>query len=223
MRSATRIVASTFGGLVALAGIEHGVGEVLQGNVTPDGLVILSWTGQGPFSALGGEPAMTIVPNLLITGILTILVSLAFLIWVTLFVQREHTGRVLALLCIAMLLVGGGFGPPILGLIVAAIATRVNAPLTWWRAHLSGGLRSVLSTLWPWCFGACLINWLMMFPGVVLLGYYFGVNDPNLIFMLLIGMFGFLLLTILTGFAYDSQRQLPGTIHLGAGLGKVRV
>lgn len=34
---ATKAVASTFGVLVGLAGIEHGFFEMLQGNVTPSG------------------------------------------------------------------------------------------------------------------------------------------------------------------------------------------
>ncbi|MCL5997713.1 MAG: hypothetical protein M1546_16895 [Chloroflexi bacterium] len=226
MRNATRIFASTFGGLVALAGLEHGIGEVLQGNIAPGGTMILSWPGPGPFYALGGEPAMTVIPNLLITGSLTIAVSLAFLAWVVLFVQRKNAGLVLFLLCIAMLLVGGGFGPPILGVIVAAATTKINSPLTWWRAHLSHGLRHFLAMLWPWSFGACLIDWLLMLPGMVILGYFFGVNDPNLIFVLLIGMFGFLLLTIVSGFAYDIQRQVgssAGTFKHNEGFGPVKV
>jgi hypothetical protein len=35
-------MASTFGVLAGLAGIEHGIGETLQGNVAPDGMMILS-------------------------------------------------------------------------------------------------------------------------------------------------------------------------------------
>jgi hypothetical protein len=38
--SATRAVASTLGVLVGLAGIEHGFFELLQGNVTPSGIMI---------------------------------------------------------------------------------------------------------------------------------------------------------------------------------------
>lgn len=38
MNNSTRVVASTFGALAALAGVEHGIGEVLQGNVAPAGV-----------------------------------------------------------------------------------------------------------------------------------------------------------------------------------------
>jgi len=137
MRSATRVTVSTFGTLAGLAGIEHGIGEVLQGNVAPEGVMISSWPESELFGILAGEPAMTIVPNLLATGILAIFVSLVFLVWATIFVQRKHGGLVLIALSVVMLLVGGGFGPPILGIIVGVAATRINAPPAWWRTHLS--------------------------------------------------------------------------------------
>ena len=205
MKNATRVFASTFGAIMALAGIEHGIGEIFQGNVAPSGIMILSWPESPFFRRLGGEPAMTIIPNLLVTGILAFLFSLALLVWATLFVQRENGGLIMILLSFAMLLVGGGIFPPILGIIIGAVATRINAPLTWWRAHLSVGFQRFLEKLWPWSYTACIITWLSMFPGLALFGYFFGVNDPALILVLLFFALGTLLLTIVTGFAYDIQ------------------
>lgn len=43
MRNATRVTVSTFGALAGLAGIEHGIEEILQGNIAPGGFVIKSW------------------------------------------------------------------------------------------------------------------------------------------------------------------------------------
>ena len=205
MRNATKVFASTFGAIMALAGIEHGIGEMLQGSIAPSGMMFLSWPEAPFFRSLGGEPAMTIIPNLLVTGILAILFSLALLVWATLFVQRENGGLIMILLSFAMLLVGGGIFPPILGIIIGAVATRINAPLTWWRAHLSVGFQRFLEKLWPWSYTACIITWLSMFPGLALLGYFFGVNDPALILVILFFALGTLLLTIVTGFAYDIQ------------------
>ena len=124
---------------------------------------------------------MTIVPNLLVTGILAILVSLIFLVWATVFIERKNGGLVLILLSIVMLLVGGGFGPPLLGIIIGVTGTRINAPLTWWRTHLSIGSQHFLGKLWPWFFAASLIAWLLLFPGSILLDYFFGVNNPAFI------------------------------------------
>ena len=40
-----------------------------------------------------------------------------------------------------------------------------------------------------------------------LIGYFFGVNNPALILMILFLALGFLLLTVFTGFAYDVNGQ----------------
>ena len=207
MRSATRVLISTFGGFVGLMGMEHGIGEILQGSTAPDGLMILSWPDSKFFEILAGEPAMTVIPNLLVTGILAVLVSLVFFVWATLFVERKHGGLVLILLSIPMLLFGGGLFPPVLGILLGVAATRINAPLTWWREHLSPGARHTLTQLWPWAFGACLLAWLSMFPGVAILSYFFGINNETLVFTVLACMFGFLFLAAAAGLARDVHLQ----------------
>lgn len=207
MRNATSVTVSTFGAWVGLIGIEHGLGEILQGNQAPEGVMILSWPDSELFRILAGEPAMTIIPNLLVTGILAIVFSLVYIAWAILFVQRKNGGLVMILLSIVMLLVGGGIFPPILGILISIVGTQISAPQTWWRAHLSAGRLRFLARLWPWSFCACLLSWLGMLPGIVLLWYVWGVDNPNLIYILLVCMFGFLFSTVMTGFAYDSQRQ----------------
>lgn len=210
-RSATRVTVSAFGVLAGLAGIEHGIGEVLQGNVAPEGVVIQSWPDSALFRILTGEPAMTVVPNLLATGILAILISLIFLVWATMFVHTKHGGLVLILLSVVMLLVGGGFGPPILGVMLGVAATRIDAPLTWWRARLPAGLRRFLAKLWPRSLVAGVVAWLLVMPGTILLDFFFDVNDSDLVVplitFLVLSAFGLLLLTIFAGFAHDAQRQ----------------
>ncbi len=153
---------------------------------------------------------MTIVPNLLASGTLAIVFSLIFIVWATRFVQRQNGGLALILLSIVMFLVGAGFGPPLLGIIVGAAATRINAPFAWWRAHLLVGVRRMLASLWPWSFGVAVIAWLGLLPGLPLLAYAVGANKPigdSLVYTLILCAFGFLLLTIVTGLAHDSQRE----------------
>ena len=122
MRKATRVMVSSFGALVGLAGIEHGIGEVLQGNLAPGGIMILSWPDSAFFRILNGEPAMTVIPNLLATGILALIFSLSYLVCAVLFAERKRCGLVLTLLSLAMLwrptfpacagcLIGCGHGP----------------------------------------------------------------------------------------------------------------
>jgi len=206
--NAIKATVSTFGALAGLMGIEHGIGETLQGNTAPSGIMILSWPESEFFRILAGEPAMTIVPNLLVTGILAILLSLAYLIWTILMVHRKNGGLVLILLSIAMLLVGAGFGPPLLGIIIGAAATRINRPLTGWRAHRSSGFLRTLGKSWPWTFSVCILAWLYLFPVSTILAYYFGVNDPYLVSGLIFFAFGSLLVTILSGFTHDFEMQV---------------
>jgi hypothetical protein len=62
----------------------------MQGNRAPGGIVITSWPDAEPFRILAGEPAMPLVPGMRATGILVILVSLLFLVWATMFMQRTR-------------------------------------------------------------------------------------------------------------------------------------
>ena len=206
MRSATQVTVSTFGIIMGVAGIEHGIGEILQGNIAPSGIIFPSWPGSAFFRSVNGEPAMSIVPNLFVTSILAILVSLIFLVWAIKFVQRKHGGQVMMRLSIIMLLVGGGIFPPIIGLMIGTLGTRINAPSTGSRTRFAVGLRPFLGKVWPWAFVVCLIAWLCLFPGINILGYFFSVNDPNLTVILIFFALGSLLLTILTGMAHDIQQ-----------------
>jgi hypothetical protein len=92
LNSATRLTVSKVGVVAVPAGMEHGIGEVRQGNVAPDGVTILSWPELEFFSILTGEPAMTLVPNLLVTGVLAILVSAVSLPRTTMFIGGSMLG-----------------------------------------------------------------------------------------------------------------------------------
>lgn len=210
--SAARIMASIFGVLAGLGGLTHGIGEMLQGNITPSGVFIDSWT-QGPIAThMGGDPGMTIVPNLLITGVLAIVVSLVTIAWAVAFVQRKHGGAVLILLSIAMILVGGGFGSPIVGILAGIAGTSINKPLTWWRNHLSVKAQRFLAQLWPWVFGVSFINGVFLFVGSIILVYSFGWGNADVYLNSFFFAVVSLLLAIITGIGYDLQsRERGGT------------
>jgi hypothetical protein len=204
-QSAARIIASTFGLLSGLGGITHGVGEMLQGNVTPSGIVINSWT-QGPIATnMGGEPAMAIVPNLLVTGLLTIFFSLGTIVWSVLFVQRKYGGLVLILLSITMLLVGAGFAPPIMGILAGVAGLGINAR-RWWGTRLPINIQSFLAKAWPWIFGICLVNSIFLVIGSIILVVFFDMNKPDLFVNSFFFAIVTLLLSIITGAAYDVQK-----------------
>ncbi len=121
--SKTRVAASAIGIFGGLGGASHGPGEMFQGNIAPNGLVIEAWP---ELTVLAGEPAMTIIPSFLVTGVLTVIFGLLVAVWAAKFVQRKNGGLVLIFLSIIMLLVGGGLFPPVFGVVAGIIGTRIK-------------------------------------------------------------------------------------------------
>ena len=80
MKRASRIAATVLGLFAGGASVEHGIYEILQGNLRPEGLMISSMGPPCQPEAVwhNCEPALTILPNFLVTGILavTVLTSL---------------------------------------------------------------------------------------------------------------------------------------------------
>jgi len=58
MRSATKVTVSTLGILMGVAGIEHGIGELLKGNVVSAGIMFPSWPDSAFLRIVGEEPAI---------------------------------------------------------------------------------------------------------------------------------------------------------------------
>jgi hypothetical protein len=198
MRQATRIVAASLGVVAGIAGLEHGYFEILQGNARPEGLMILS---MGPPCAPeatwnGCEPAMTILPNFLITGILAALLGLAMIVWSAGFVQRKHGGWVLLLLSAALLLCGGGLFPPLIGAVGGAAGTRIHRPL----AGKPGEVTRRVAKLWPWPL-VILMAWLL---GQFLVGYLFNDFLKGIMGVGLLLILALLPLSVYTAYAHDS-------------------
>ncbi len=152
-----------YAGLIA---IQHGIFEILQGSSAPARLL---------FNAIGPEcqpeavwhacfPAMTLIPNLFVTGIAAILVGAGMAVWSSAFVGCRRGGLVLGALSLVALLVGGGFVPVFIGMVAAVTASRLVVP-----DRLSGAGWRIVSELWPWTL-ALMALWL---PGSWLLGHFF--------------------------------------------------
>ena len=133
------ILASALGIFAGLCGASHGPGEILQGNVVPSELMIQAWPR---LTALGGEPAMTIIPSYLITGVLTIIFGVLLAVWAGKFIQHKSGGLILILLSIIMLLVGGGLVPPLFGIAAGVIAVLLNYQTTRIEVLVHGKIRN---------------------------------------------------------------------------------
>jgi hypothetical protein len=195
---------AVLGTLVGLAGVEHGIGEILQGSVRPDGSFIMSWPDAPAMEILSGEPAMTVIPNLLVTGVLAVAAGLAVAAWSILFASRRYGGLVLIGLSVLLLLVGGGLAPPVMGVVVGAVATRIGtAPR---RAVRRAG--RVLAAGWPWLLAAAVVGYVGLVPGVPLASVL-GVASEALVIGLAVFAFASLGLALWAARAQD-QLQAAG-------------
>lgn len=223
MNRATRINVATVGVIFGFAGMTHGFAETLQGNTPTGGLFInaiaagSSWTR---WSA-GGEGAFTIVPNFLLTGILAMLVGLAIIVWSLGFVHRRHGPTVYLLLFVLLFLVGGGIGQVAFFIPAWAVATRIHAPLTWWRRVLPAGLRPGLAAVWPWLLATAAVL-ILTALFIATFGYIPGIVDMDLVMSITLTMVGTALLGFLlafvAGFAADIERNAQRVVQLVGGV-----
>jgi hypothetical protein len=209
--SAIRTVASTFGVLVGLAGIEHGIFEILQGNVKPDSLMIDAIGPAQRFWEYGSETALTIIPNMLLSGILAVIFGIAVTIWAAYYVDKKYGARVLMLLSIILWLVGGGFAPVLMAVFAFLAASRIDRPLNWWRASLPDFLRGLLAKLWPWSIVIYVLSFVIGVEiaifGYPLLWVFSAEVTYSIQWSLAYIMVVFWPLSILTAIAYDIQKR----------------
>jgi hypothetical protein len=212
MNRATKIIVSTIGVLLGIAGLDHGFFEILQGNTPTDGLIVQAIGDAHQMWFYGTEEAFTLIPNFLITGILAVLLSLAIIIWSVWFLHTKHGASVFGLLFILLFLVGGGIAAQVVFVpITWATATRINKPLTWWRKALPKGVREVLAKIWPLSLVLGTISFLTgLFIAVT--GYIPGLSDPDRILnicwaFIFGGGWGMFLLAFVAGFADDIKAE----------------
>jgi hypothetical protein len=201
------VVTRVFGLLAAASAAEHGLGEALQGNRAPAGPFIQSWPDAAFFRIEAGEPALTLLPNLLAAGVLTLLLS-SLLAW-RVMVRSARTPRFdLAAVSILLLLVGGGFGPPILGLAVAAAASG-PAP------RRTRGSQQPFAHAFPWILTAAMTAWLALVPGLPLLDLAFGIGDAALLPVIVVAFVLFPLCVLASRAADASPRGVRSPALIG--------
>jgi len=206
---ATRVVASTFGVLVGLAGIDHGIFEILQGNIRPNGLMIAAIGPAQRFWQYGEETALTIVPNFLLTGILAVVFGILVMFWSIKYVDKKPGAGILFLLGVILFLFGGGFAPIFMTIIASLTATRINGRLKFWRAVLPGFLQRFFGSIWL----GVLVAFIVIFVSSVVIAIFgwplmlFFDAETTMSYLNTLSyiMLGFMLFAPLTGFAHDIQ------------------
>ena len=199
MRKATKTVAAWLGVVAGIAGLEHGWFEFLQGNTHIPSLAFPSWGLPCVPEEIwhSCEPAMSIIPNFLITGILAMLLSLALIVWAGWFVQRKHGGWVQMAISVLLLLFGGGFSPPIIAFVGGIAGTQINRSLSGQPARLT----RFTARLWPWSL-VIFVGWTLgQFP----VGHFFNDFLQGIMYISLLVILCSLSLSVYTAYAYDAS------------------
>jgi hypothetical protein len=215
----TRTLAAAGGVLAGIGGAVHGIGEVAQGPGAPEGIFFESWTTGRIASNLGGEPGMSLVPDLLLTGLLTLASSTAVAWWAAGHLGHRYGGRVLAALSVLMLLVGGGVGPPTMGLLAALVAGTSNRSLRRTPGWARGRAGRRLAAAWPTFFWLALTDYAFLVFGSLIAGVALDVDISAAFVLGLLLALVLMPLATLTGVGHDAttsaRRAAPA-----AGLGR---
>lgn len=205
MRKATKTVATWFGIAAGGAGIEHGIFEILQGSTPPESLMIVSigppCVPEVAWNAC--EPAMTIIPNFLITGILATIIGLAILVWAIFFVQHKFGGWGLIMLSLLLLLFGGGIFPPVIGIVGGMAGVKINKLLV---GKQLTNLTLFAAKLWPWP----LVIFMIWIIGQWIVGYFFNDFMGQAMYFGLVLIFITLPLSVYSAYADDLRSALEG-------------
>ena len=211
--AATRAVASTFGVLLGLSSIEHGLLETLQGNRPTSGYLVKA-LGPGHGWTLwrhGSEPAFTLVHNFLLTGMLATACGLLLIAWSLRSLRRGRGATTFLLLSVASFLVGGGLAQLLLFTLNWAVATRMRASLGFWRWWMPPFLRRVLGGLWRWTLVAGAVLFLVALE-IAGWGYFPGLPPDTeilggVLWRLAVAIVLAYLLSALCAFAHDIERR----------------
>ncbi len=197
--SPLRWVVTVYGLLVGFAGIEHGIFEVLQGDIPTEDIMIDAIGDSWRFWPGASERALTLIPNYLYSGIISIMLGVIVVMWSWMFIERKYGATIFFILTLNLFLVGGGFAPIFVSLLAGITATRINQPLNWWKNHMP----RQMAKSWPWI----LILFVLIFMasvGMQIFGSPLGVElTTSLVLSLALGMLVLLPIVVISGIAEE--------------------
>jgi hypothetical protein len=107
------------------------------------------------------------------------------------------------LLSAVLLLVGGGFAPPLIGLILGVAALRMHSVPHRKPRHFL----MPLARIWKWILAVGVGGYLALLPGTVLLYYLAGVANDTLVYALMFISFAALILSLVAVRAADQRMR----------------
>jgi hypothetical protein len=208
---ATRLIVTTVGVLFGLfSGVNHGFFEFLHGNKPTSGLIIQAIGEAQRFWPRGTGEALTIIPNYMVTGIISMILGITIVIWSIWFLPRPHGPAVFLSLFILLFLCGGGIGQVVFFIPAWAFATRMHKPLVWWRKVIPHSSWLKLSKLWIIMLSLATIA-LLIGLEMAIYGYFPGLADPariqNTSMLFILSAAVLFVLSFITGFSHELMRM----------------
>lgn len=196
----TRIYVLILGTIIGFTGMIHGIFEILTGNI-PTGGFLLKNIG-----------AFTLIPNYLLTGIISLIISLFIIIWVVGFIHKKNGPIIFLCLSVALFLTGGGVAIVIGFLITWGVSTKINKPISGLKKFLPVPFLKLLSKFW---LTLLITGFTLLLTGIliwlILVPPGTGNKLPVIQYICWAFLFAALLfqiLTILSGFARDQESLL---------------
>ena len=210
MNYATKINVSTMGVIFAISGIFHGFFEILQGDKPTNSIFIHAIGEEHKMWLYGNEPAITLIQNYLLTGVLTIIASALIIIWSIFYVQRKNGPTIYLILFIILFLVGGGIGQVIFFSLTWLVAIQINRPLKFPKRFLTNSATVFLTKLW---FPSLLVSAFLILIAleIAVFGIVPGIRNPDQISIFMLVFLGsclcLLILAFISGFAFDLEKR----------------
>jgi hypothetical protein len=148
---------------------------------------------------------MSVVPNLVLSGVFSVILALMLALFCLTGIHRPRAGWVIITLSTGLLLVGGGFGPPLLGLALGATATRIGSR----PRRRPGRSTQVLARLRWWSLGVAVAGFLALFPGTVILSEQLPPDPAVLVSAISATAFAGLAASLITARAHDRLNVQP--------------
>lgn len=205
MRKA-KLSLSTFGIILGIAGIEHGIGEFLQGSIKVGTHFFESWPNNELYEILAGEPAFSLFTELTFTtlGILAIIVSSMLILCSIFLIDKRFGSFMFLILNICMFLFGAGFaGPIIMGIPIATFSTLLRN-LNNERSRSDVSKKIIRISFFSFYF-LSILSWFLMWPGFVLISYFYGFPSGTEIIVYIVACISLtsFIVTVILGMLYD--------------------
>jgi hypothetical protein len=107
----SKVATIIIGGYAVYIAALHGYNEILNKNIAPSGILFDAISGNSLsayFQGWPGWPAISIIPNFFITGIIVFVFATIMLLWLLLRFKNKNWEQVLVILAILLCLFGGG-------------------------------------------------------------------------------------------------------------------